>query len=249
MSQALVPSDRAPGLNLAPGVAIPDDAEIAPGVTIHAGVELGAGVVLGQGAIVGRPQRIDRRSRTPVSAADPPTLLDGGATVGAYSVVVAGARIGANAYLGDHALLREGAFVGEEAVIGQAAAVGHSTRTGARSRLQTRVSVGPWTVMEEDVFVGGGVLFVSDATMGRRDPHCAPTGILVRRGARIGSGAIIFSPVELGEESVVGAASLVRDDVPPRAVVAGTPARYLRAVRDDELLERWPYPRAEGLRQ
>jgi acetyltransferase-like isoleucine patch superfamily enzyme len=246
VKHALVSSDRAPGLSVAAGVVIPDDANISPGVTLHAGVELGPGVELGQGAIVGRPQRIDRRSRTPLAPEAPPTVLGEGASVGAYSVVVAGARIGAGAYLGDHALLREGAFVGEEAVIGQAAAVGHSTRIGARSRLQTRVSVGPWTVIEDDVFVGGDVLFVSDATMGRRDPHAAAAGIVVRRAARIGTGAIIFSPVEVGEEAVVGAASLVRRDVPARAVVAGTPARHLRAVRDDELLERWPYPRAEA---
>ncbi|MEA2443333.1 MAG: hypothetical protein QOJ12_625, partial [Thermoleophilales bacterium] len=46
-------------------------------------------------------------------------------------------------------------------------------------------------------------------------------------------------PVVIGAEAVVGAASLVRADVPARTVVAGNPARHLRDVRDDELLERW----------
>jgi serine acetyltransferase len=104
--------------------------------------------------------------------------------------------------------------------------------------------VGAWTTIEEDVFVGARVTFASDATMGRRDANAEWRGIVVRRGARIGTGAIVFSPVEVGEEAVVGAASLVRDDVPARTVVAGTPARHLRAVRDDELLERWPFPPA-----
>jgi UDP-2-acetamido-3-amino-2,3-dideoxy-glucuronate N-acetyltransferase len=130
-------------------------------------------------------------------------------------------------------------------VIGHGGAVAPNTRLGARSRLQNSALVGPWTTLEEDVFVGGGVTFVSDPTMGRRDANGERRGIVVRRGARLGSGAILFSPVEVGQEAVVGAASLVRDDVPARTVVAGTPARHLRAVRDDELLERWPFPRAE----
>jgi acetyltransferase-like isoleucine patch superfamily enzyme len=56
------------------------------------------------------------------------------------------------------------------------------------------------------------------------------------------TGAIVLPPAEIGEEAVVGAASLVREDVPARTVVAGTPARALRRVRDDELLEAWREP-------
>jgi acetyltransferase-like isoleucine patch superfamily enzyme len=184
-----------------------------------------------------------------VSAADLPTRLGEGVTLGAYSIVTAGAAMGAHAYLGDHASLRENARVEAGAVVGFGGAVGHSTRLGARSRLQTHVLVGPWTTIEEDVFVGGHVTFMSDGTMGRRDAKAAPVGIVIRRGARIGSGALVLSPAEVGEEAVVGAASLVRQDVPPRTVVAGTPARHLRAVRDDELLESWPFPLGESLRE
>lgn len=244
MTPPLVPSNRAPGLHVAPGISIPDDADIAPGVTIHAGVDLCPGVVLGQGAIIGRPQRIDSRSRTPVSPPQQPTVLGEGCIVGSYTVVVAGARMGPGAYVGDHALVREGAWIGEEVVIGQGCAVGHSTRTGARSRLQTRVAVGPWTVIGEDVFISGDVTFVSDATMGRRDAGAEAVRVVVGRGARIGTGAIVLSPAQVGEEAVVGATSLVRHDVPARTVVAGTPARHLRPVREDELVERWPYPPA-----
>ena len=84
------------------------------------------------------------------------------------------------------------------------------------------------------------VTFVGEPTMGRQDP--ASPGILVRRASRIGTSAIIFPPCEIGEEAVVGAAAMVRADVPPRTVVAGTPAATLRAVRDDELLGSWSKP-------
>jgi UDP-2-acetamido-3-amino-2,3-dideoxy-glucuronate N-acetyltransferase len=240
MSERLIASDRAPGLFVAPDVVVPDDARIAPHVTIYSGVSLGAEVSLEQGAIVGRPQQVHARSSAARRAAGGATLIGDGCHVGSYAVVSAGAQIGARSYLGDQAALRETVVVGEDAVLGRGAAVSPNARIGDRARLHNLVMVGPRTVIEEDVMVGPLVTFVGDTTMGRR-PLGAPgkTGIVVRRASRIGSGAIIFPPVEIGEEAVVGAASLVRSDVRPKTVVAGSPAEELRAVREDELLERW----------
>jgi acetyltransferase-like isoleucine patch superfamily enzyme len=75
--------------------------------------------------------------------------------------------------------------------------------------------------------------------MGRNEFDSSSRGVVVRRGARVGTGAIIFPPAEIGEEAVVGAAALVRHDVPARTDVVGSPAVPLRSVRDDELLEAW----------
>jgi acetyltransferase-like isoleucine patch superfamily enzyme len=232
----LVGSDRATGLMVAPGTTIPADAEIAPWVTIHAGVVMGAGVLLSQGAIIGRPQQIDGRSRTPISPAGDPTVLGARCSVGSYSIVTAGAQVGPGSRIGDHVLVRERAVVEEEAVVGQGSVIGRGSRIGPRARLQAQVVVGPGTVLEEDVFVSARVTFVGDPTMGRGPTGSAPGSVVARRGSRIAVGAIIIPPAELGEESVVGAGSLVRSHVPPRTVVAGTPARHLRPVRDDELL-------------
>jgi UDP-2-acetamido-3-amino-2,3-dideoxy-glucuronate N-acetyltransferase len=239
LTPALVPSDRAPGLFIAPGTVIPDDAEIAPHVTIYSGVELGSRILLDQGAIIGRPQRIDARSRTPARVGPEPTVIGEGAWVGSNTVVVASARIGAGVKLSDHVLVREGATVAEDAMIGRGTSVSHGVVIGARTRIQTDTIIGPSTVIEEDVLVSPRVMFLGDPTMGRRPAGPGAPGILVRRASRIGTSAILFPPLEIGEEAVVGAAAMVRADVPPRTVVAGAPARTLRAVRDDELLERW----------
>jgi acetyltransferase-like isoleucine patch superfamily enzyme len=239
MSGRLVPSDRAPGLHVAPGVEIPEDAEIAPHVTIYAGVTIGHGVSLEQGAILGRPQQIHHRSRSPQYPADAPTLIGDGCRVGNGTVVVAGTRIGAGAYLSDLVLVREGASVGEEAMIGRGVSVSHGAVVGDRTRIQNDSMISPWNVIEEDVLISPGVTFLSDPTMGRRPADARAGRIVVRRAARIGTGAIIFPSVEIGAEAVVGAAAMVRSDVAERTVVTGSPARHLRAVRDDELLERW----------
>jgi acetyltransferase-like isoleucine patch superfamily enzyme len=240
MTPELVASDRAPGLSIEPGVELPDDLRIAPHVTIYANVEIGRNVSLEQGAILGRPQQIDERSRTPLYPPGTPTTIGDGCRIGSNTVVVAAARIERGAYLGDLVLIREGAVIGEEAMIGRASSVHHGIVVGARTRLQNFTLVGPGTVFEEDVLVSPNVTFIGDATMGRRDLEVPTGGIIVRRASRIGTGAIVFPGVEIGAESVVGAAAMVRDDVPERTVVTGSPARRLRDVRDDELFEATP---------
>jgi acetyltransferase-like isoleucine patch superfamily enzyme len=61
-------------------------------------------------------------------------------------------------------------------------------------------------------------------------------GATIRRGARVGGGATLLPGVEIGSEAFVAAGAVVLRDVPDRAVVVGSPARYLRDVPDDELL-------------
>ena len=235
----LLPSERAPGLHVAPGVVVPDDAQIAPYVTIYAGVELGSGVSIEQGAILGRSQQIDARSRSPRRAGEGVTSIGDGCRVGSNTVVVAGARIGRRSYLGDHVLVRETAVIGEEVMVGRGAVLSHDTTVGDRTRIQNDVLVGPWTYIAEDVLVAPRVTFVGDPTMGRRSADAVSDGIVVRRACRIGIAAIIFQGVEVGEEAVIGAAAMVRADVAPHTVVVGIPARPLRAVGEEELLETW----------
>ena len=64
-------------------------------------------------------------------------------------------------------------------------------------------------------------------------------GATLRRACRVGGGAVLTPGVEVGEEAFVAAGAVVTRDVPPRAVVMGVPARVLREVGDDDLLERW----------
>ena len=73
-------------------------------------------------------------------------------------------------------------------------------------------------------------------------------GPTIRRGARIGGGAILCPAIEIGEEAFVGAGAVVTKDVPPRKVVVGSPARVLRDVPDDELLAAAEHRRRQRVR-
>ncbi|HEY1355509.1 MAG TPA: acyltransferase, partial [Solirubrobacterales bacterium] len=129
--------------------------------------------------------------------------------------------------------------IGAESVIGRGTAVDNDVTIGARVKVQSNCYVTAGSSIEDDAFLGPGVVLTNDRTMGRHEAGESPDGPTLRRACRIGGGAVILPGVEIGEEAVVGAGAVVVDDVPDRKVFAGVPARELRDVGEDELLERW----------
>jgi UDP-2-acetamido-3-amino-2,3-dideoxy-glucuronate N-acetyltransferase len=220
----LLPSDRAPQLLVAPGVVIPDDAVIGANVVLRAGVVLGRGVVVEDFALLGKLPALAAGSASP-PAHHAPTLVGDGAIIGSHTVVNAGAVIGSGAYLGDHCGMREGARLGADASLGRGSAIGRDAVVGDRARTQAFCGLAARVVVEDDCFLGGAVLMMAGLTMSQRDVEPSPSAL--RRGARVGSGAQILTGVEVGQEAVVGAGSVVTRDVPPGVTVAGVPARPL----------------------
>ncbi len=233
----LQPSDRAPGLALGEGVELPDSVELGANVVIHAGVQLGEGVRVQDGAIVGKPLALGPRSGA--RPAGEPVVIEEGATVCAGAVVVAGAAIGPGAVVGDQAQVRERAVIGAGSVIGRGSAVDNDVAVGERVRVQTNCYLTAFSTVEDDVFVAPGVTLTNDDTMGRHGPDHQLRGATLRRACRVGGGAVLVPGVEVGEEAFVAAGAVVTADVAPRAVVMGVPARHVRDVGDEDLLERF----------
>ena len=232
------PDPRAAGLHVGDDVEIAADVTIGAHVTIHAGTVVGAGCVIEDGAVLGKRPRLAAHSRAPRGELGGLVLAER-VTVGAGAVICAGARIGVGVILGDQCFLREGAEIGEGTVIGRGSVVDPGVRVGARVRVQTNVYLAAASLIEDDVFVGPAVCLTNDDTMGRHGPDEPLRGALLRRACRVGGGAVLVPGVEVGEEAFVGAGAVVTRDVPSRVLVVGNPARELRRVRDDELLERW----------
>jgi acetyltransferase-like isoleucine patch superfamily enzyme len=139
--------------------------------------------------------------------------------------------------VGDQACVRERCDIGEDVVIGRGALVENDTSIGANTKVQAMAYITAYSTLEDDVFIAPCVITTNDNFMGRTERrHALRQGPTIRRGARIGGGAVIRPGVEVGEEAFVGAGAVVVRDVPPGVVVVGNPARILRDVPSDELL-------------
>jgi len=232
----LRPSDRAPGLLLGEGVLLPPTVELGGNVVIHEGTQLGGEAQIQDGAVIGKPLALGARSTAPRDALAP-ARIGAGAKVCAGAVIVAGARIGDDAVIGDQAHVRERAVVGEGSVVGRGSAVDNDVTIGARVRIQTGCYITAYSTIEDDVFVAPGVTLTNDDTMGRHGPGYQMRGATLRRACRVGGGVVLVPGVEVGEEAFVAAGAVVVRDVPARAVVMGVPAREVRQVGDEDLLE------------
>ncbi len=223
------------GLVLSPTATVGRDVVFGANVVVHDGVVIGDGCRIQDGVVLGKGSVRDRRA----PGARDPLVLEAGAAVCAGAIVFAGAHVGAGAVVGDQAYVREGARIGAGTIVGRGTAIDPSVDIGARVSLQTDVYVTAHSVVEDDVFVGPRAMTTNDDTMARHGPGHALRGATLRRACRVGGGAVLTPGVEVGEEAFVAAGAVVTRDVPPRAVVMGVPARVVRWVADDELLERW----------
>ena len=227
----------APGLVVGDGVELPDDVRLGAHVVIHAGTVLGAGCSIGDGAVLGKPPTLAAHSASRAGAE--PLVIEDGAVISTGAIILAGARIGAGAIVGDQAHVRERALIGAGSVVGRGSAVDNDVQIGARVRIQTMVYLTAFSVIEDDVFLGPCAVTTNDHTMARHDDGAPLRGALLRRACRIGGAAVLMPGVEVGEEAFVAGGAVVTADVPARAVVMGVPARVVREVSDEDLLERW----------
>ncbi len=130
-----------------------------------------------------------------------------------------------------------GCRVGDETRIGTFVEIQKGARVGARCKISSHTFICEGVTLEDEVFVGHGVMFTNDRLPRATRPDGTPQTeadwtlehTVVRRGASIGSNATILCGLEIGERAVVGAGAVVTKSVPAGAVVAGNPARVIRS--------------------
>jgi UDP-3-O-[3-hydroxymyristoyl] glucosamine N-acyltransferase len=232
------PSELAPGLMLGHDVEIGEEAELGAAVVIHSGTVIGAGCEVQDGAVLGKRPRLGRSSSAPRGELEA-LVLEPGAVVCAGAVVYAGARIGAGTVVGDQAQVRERTVIGADSMIGRGTGIENDVRIGSNVRVQSNCYLAARAVLEDDVFVGPGVVTTNDDTMGRHGDDFELAGPVLRRASRIGGGVVLTPGVEIGAEAFVAAGALVTRNVAERSVVMGVPARAVREVGDEDLISAW----------
>lgn len=130
-----------------------------------------------------------------------------------------------------------GCEIGDETKIGAFVEVQKNATIGKRCKISSHTFVCEGVTIEDNVFIGHGVMFINDSypratTEGKLQTEAdwKVERTVIKKGASIGSGATILSHISIGENAIVGAGSVVTKDVPANAIVAGNPAKFLRYI-------------------
>jgi acetyltransferase-like isoleucine patch superfamily enzyme len=129
-----------------------------------------------------------------------------------------------------------GCEIGDDTKIGAFVEIQKNARIGKCCKISSHTFICEGVTIEDGVFIGHGVMFINDsyprATTAegslQAESDWKVEATIIRKGASIGSGATILSKLDIGENAIVGAGSVVTKDVPQNAIVAGNPARVLR---------------------
>jgi acetyltransferase-like isoleucine patch superfamily enzyme len=134
-----------------------------------------------------------------------------------------------------------GCEIGDESRVGTFVEIQRGVSVGKRCKIQSHTFICEGVVIEDEVFVGHNVNFINDkfpqATNAdgslQTEADWSLQATHVRKGASIGTGSVILGGVTIGERAIVGAGSVVTKDVAPNTIVAGNPARIIRATTPD----------------
>jgi acetyltransferase-like isoleucine patch superfamily enzyme len=176
-----------------------------------------------------------------VSIGELPPELEGLVEIGNNSLIRSGSiiyknvKIGSKFKTGHYVLIRENTFIGNNVVVGTLSVIDGNTKIGSNVSIQTGVYIPINTLIEDDVFIGPHAILTNDKYMINPQVYSKKPelkGPIIRKGSRIGAGAIILPGIEIGEYSIVGAGSVVTKNVPPYSVVVGNPARKIKDSRE-----------------
>jgi UDP-2-acetamido-3-amino-2,3-dideoxy-glucuronate N-acetyltransferase len=220
------------------GVEIGGGCRIGHHVVIHAGSKIGADVRIDDHAVIGKLPMAARRSKTTQTGRTlDPVRIGSGSIIGTGAIVYAGAVIGEGVLIADTASVREDVTIGDGTIIGRNAMIDNKVTIGARCKIQTDVYLCAYTTIGDDCFIAPCVATSNDNYAGRwKERTKYYKGTTVENGGRIGVNATILPGRVIKSDGMAAAGAVVSRDVAGKTIVCGNPARVLRPVPDNQLL-------------
>jgi UDP-2-acetamido-3-amino-2,3-dideoxy-glucuronate N-acetyltransferase len=226
------------------------NAVISENATIGKNCRIGSFVVIHPDTVIGDNVRIDDHTvvgKLPMKAALsaitqeqqlPPCVIGDDAILGTSVVIYRGCTLNKSVMVADLASVRENAEIGELTIVGRGVTVENKVKIGRKCKLETEAYITALSEIGDGCFIAPEVTFTNDNFLGRtKERFKYFKGVTMKRGARIGANVTVLPGITINEDALVAAGSVVTKDVPAKKIVMGAPARVLRDVPAEQLLD------------
>ena len=143
------------------------------------------------------------------------------------TIIYGGSHIGCNLETGHNVVIREENNIGDSVRIWNNSVIDYGCRIGNGVKIHNKVYVAQFTIIEDDVFLAPGVTLANDIHPGCPDAYECMQGPCIKKGAQIGINCTVLPRVVIGENSVIGAGSVVTKNIPASVVAYGNPAQVI----------------------
>lgn len=217
---------------------IGDGCRIGVGVVIHEGTKIGSNIRIDDHTVLGKFPMKAANSATTKDQELPVLTIGDNCIIGTSAVIYRGAKLGRKVLIADLSTIRENVEIGDFTIVGRGVAVENFCKIGSYCKLETNVYITAYSQIEDRVFVAPCVATSNDNFIGRTEERFKHfKGVTVKKGGRIGVGAVILPGKIVGEDALIAAGTVLTKDAAPRQIVAGVPGKRFREVPSEQLLE------------
>ncbi|MBA4320895.1 MAG: hypothetical protein C0412_21095 [Flavobacterium sp.] len=184
--------------------------------------------------ILGKNCKIDRTAKLGIVSGRKKKaeklVIGNNAVVRSNTVIYAGNKIGNNLQTGHNVVIREENEIGNNFQIWSNSVVDYGCKIGANVKIHSNCYIAQYTVIEDNVFLAPGVITANDPHPGCKYSKKCMRGPTIKKGAQIGCNTTVLPFITIGENSLIGAGSVVTKDIPANSVAYGNPARVIKKI-------------------
>lgn len=218
-------------------VIIGENSIIGHNVVIHKGSKIGSNVRVDDNTVIGKEPLRSVNSIFKSDKKYSPCVISSECLIGAGAIIYVGSSIGEKTLIADIAVVREDVTIGEKTIIGKGATIENFCTVGSNCKIQTNVYLTAYSDVEDYSFIGPCVITSNDNYAARsKERFDKFKGITIKKGGRVGAGAVILPGKVINEDGLVAAGSVVTHDVDKETIVKGVPAKEFKKVPSNQLL-------------